>query len=380
MDNSTLSIITVCFLSSFVSTCLITPVIIKLYRRSGWDRPHSGHRQAVKDTHHGNIPRGGGLTVFCGILISLLPIGAFLMHFALESIKSESADLGLAAVVIIGLIAIQVLFAKVYLPLLFSSLLLTVTGWLDDIRDLSPWSRLVVNIVASIIVVIAGIQINFVTNPFGGVFELTFWSWLPPVLTIFYLVALTNIVNWSKGVDGQMPGVVAIAAAWVGFLAIRSGEYALAMPVAFIVSGAFAGFLIWNFYPQKIMPGYGGGSLAGFLLAVISIMAGAKIATLFMVLALPIADATFTILRRFIAGKSIFLGDRGHLHHKLLDRLHWGRRRIAIFYWCVTLLMGMLASILPTWGKIIAFLLVVVLVFAFLIYMKLSSQTAQKVV
>jgi hypothetical protein len=74
-----------------------------------------------------------------------------------------------------------------------------------------------------------------------------------------------------------------------------------------------------------------------------------------------------------LAGKSIFLGDRGHLHHKLLDKMGWGRRRIAIFYSLTTLGMGVLALVLPTWGKIMAFGVVVVLVFYFLIQVKLQK-------
>jgi len=353
----------VLWLASFAGSYLLVPRVIAWYRRHRWDKPHTGHRQGIKDTHHGQIPRGGGIAIYVGLLAGLICL-AILTMLSFHDFTTF----------------FDALIKTHYVPVLLAALLLALIGWQDDIRDLSPWPRMLINIIAAVIVIRVGIQIEFVTNPVGGVFDLTFWSWLPAILTVFYIVALTNIVNWSKGIDGQMPGTVALAAAWVGILAMRSGSYITAVPLAFIVSGAFAGFLIWNFYPQKIMPGYGGGSLAGFLLAVISIMAGAKIATLFMVLALPIADAIFTIMRRTIAGKSIFLGDRGHLHHKLLDRLHWGRRRIACFYWLVTLFMGMLASVLPTWGKITAFLLVVGLVFVFLIYMKLSSHKSQKVV
>ncbi len=379
------------WLCAFGVTYLLVPRVIKLYRRHGWDKPHSGHRQGIKDTHHGQIPRGGGLAIFGGIsftaiafmlflriIVMLVGVGVFSCLFG--GLSGRDCILDELNPSYLGNYDKYINSSVRYDAIILAALLLVIVGFLDDILDLKPYPRLIVNIIAACIVIAGGVIINYVTNPFGGVLDLTSWSWIPPTLTIFYIVALTNIVNWSKGIDGQMPGTVAIAAAWVGVLSLREGFYTQAAPLAFIVSGSFAGFLIWNFYPQKIMPGYGGGSLAGFLLAVISIMAGAKIATLFMVLALPIADATFTILRRFIAGKSIFLGDRGHLHHKLLDRLHWGRRRIAVFYWCTTLLMGILAQVLPTWGKIAAFLLVSGLVFAFLIYMKLSSQTAQKVV
>ena len=341
----TLAILSVSWWLAAVITWWCVPRVIAWYQRYRWDMPHQGRRQNIKDTHQGVVPRGGGIAIMIGILTAALVLLTW--------------DLQLIAIII-------------------GAMILTVVGWLDDVYDLSPFIRLIVNVLVAIMIVRAGMTIDFITNPFGsGVLALTSWPWLPPTLTVFYIVALTNITNWAKGIDGQMPGTVAMAAMWIGVLALRltAGINQTAI-LSLIVAGSFSGFLYWNFYPQKIMPGYGGGSLAGFLLSVLSIMAGAKIATLFMVLALPIADAIFTVMRRTIAGKSIFLGDRGHLHHKLLDRLHWGRRRIAVFYWGVTLLMGVLAQILPTWGKIVAFLLVTVGVFAFLIWMKISATSS----
>ena len=338
----TLVILSVSWWLAAVVTWWCVPRVIAWYRHYHWDRPHHGKRQNIKDTHQGIVPRGGGVAIMIGILAAALVL--------------LSWDWQLVAIIV-------------------GSMILTVVGWLDDVYDLSPLARLIVNILVAVMIVAAGMTIDFVTNPLGsGVLTLTFWPWLPPVLTVFYIVALTNITNWAKGIDGQMPGTVAMAAMWIGVLALRlTARVNQTAILSLIVAGSFSGFLYWNFYPQKIMPGYGGGSLAGFLLSVLSIMAGTKVATLFMVLALPIADALFTILRRTIAGKSIFLGDRGHLHHKLLDRLHWGRRRIAVFYWGVSLLMGVLAQVLPTWGKIVAFFLVTVGVFAFLIWAKISA-------
>jgi len=132
--------------------------------------------------------------------------------------------------------------------------------------------------------------------------------------------------------------------------------------------------LIWNFYPQKIMPGYGAGSLAGYFLAVLAILSGAKLATTLMVLAIPTADAIFTIARRLKAGKSPFWGDRGHLHHKLMDVLGWGRRRIAVFYWLSSLSLGVLSLYLPTMGKIITIGITTSLVFIFLIWAKQKQE------
>jgi UDP-GlcNAc:undecaprenyl-phosphate GlcNAc-1-phosphate transferase len=127
------------------------------------------------------------------------------------------------------------------------------------------------------------------------------------------------------------------------------------------------------------MPGYGAGSLGGYFLAVLSILSGAKIATTLMVLGVPTADAIFTILRRLRAGKSPFWGDRGHLHHKLMDVFGWGRRRIAIFYWTSTAVLGLLSLYLNTLGKIVTMMAVLVAVFGLLIWAKLKQlETAPK--
>lgn len=331
------------FSLAMLLTGAATPLVIWWYKKMGWDKAHAGKIQAFKDTHLKNVPRGGGLAIFLGFLLSVLVMGGW--------------NLSLQMIVL-------------------GAFLLTVMGVLDDIFDVNPFWRLLVNLIASGCVIYAGIMIDFVTNPFEtGVLRLDQWNWLPEVLTLVYLTFLMNITNWAKGVDGQMPGTVALAAIFIGFLALRltGNQVEQTSLLSFITAGCFVGFLWWNFYPQKIMPGYGGGSLGGFLLGVLSILSGAKLATLFMVLALPIADAIFTILRRLWAGKSPFWGDRGHLHHKLLDQFGWSRQQIAIFYWGVTLVMGVLALILPTWGKIIAFAVVVILTFIFLIRAKMLS-------
>ena len=122
------------------------------------------------------------------------------------------------------------------------------------------------------------------------------------------------------------------------------------------------------------MPGYGAGSLAGYFLSILAILSGAKVATTLMVLAIPTADGIFTIARRIIAGKSPFWGDRGHLHHKLMDNYGWGKRRIAIFYILSSAALGLLSLYLSTTGKIATILTTTLIVFSFLIYSKLKQK------
>lgn len=344
------------FLTAFISSLLIAPLIIKIYKNYNW-LDHPEQSKHVKITHAKAVPRGGGLIVFFGILFA----SAFFLKL----------DQQLLAIIL-------------------GALILTVVGVLDDIYDIHPVFRLGSGLFAALIVVGSGIGIAYISNPFGvGVIHLdqpqislnffgstkNIWV-LADVFALLFIVWNMNIVNWSKGVDGQMPGFVSIALVFIGILSTRFIDDPTQFNTAFlsfIVSGAFAGLLIWNWYPQKVMPGYGAGSLAGYFLAILAILSGAKVATMFMVLGLPTADAIFTILRRIIAGKSPLWGDRGHMHHKLLDVLKWGRRRIAIFYWLSSFLLGLLSLYLTTTGKLITMLIVFILVFSFLIWAKVTT-------
>jgi UDP-GlcNAc:undecaprenyl-phosphate GlcNAc-1-phosphate transferase len=334
----------------------ITPGIIWFYQKQKWveDPKKSKH---VKVIHDRPVPRGGGMVIFLSVLMSSLVF----LH----------PD-------------------KYLISILLGALVLAVLGFIDDIYDIHPFIRLIGGFVAAMIVVSAGIGIAYITNPLGsGVIYLnqpqvvlnlfgkirTIWV-IADILAILFIVWNMNIVNWSKGLDGQMPGFVSIAAVFIGLLSYRfiddPSQFNTAH-LAFIIAGAFAGFLLWNFYPQKIMAGYGAGSLAGYFLAILAILSGAKVATTLMVLAVPTADAVFTVGRRLVAGKSPFWGDRGHLHHKLMDVLGWGKRRIALFYWASTFIMGWLSLYLNTVGKIVTMAVTTSIVFGFLIWAKLYS-------
>jgi len=347
------------FLLSFGLAFGITPAIIWLYKKNDWvDDPEQ--LTHAKKTHTKAVPRGGGLVIFISVLIAVL-------------------------------LLLQV--DKFLIGILGGALILACVGVLDDIFDIHPIWRLLAGLVAGLCVVGTGIGIAYITNPFSdGVIHLnqpqialylfgkqrTIWI-IADLFALMFITWNMNIVNWSKGVDGQMPGFVGIACLFIGFLSYQFIDDPTQFNTAhlsFIVSGAFLGYLYWNWYPQKSMPGYGGGSLAGYFLSVLAILSGAKVATALMVLGIPTADAVFTILRRLWAGKSPIWGDRGHLHHKLLDVLGWGRRRIAIFYWLSSLLLGVLSLYLNTTGKIITMITTFGLVFSFLIWAKVTQNTS----
>jgi UDP-GlcNAc:undecaprenyl-phosphate/decaprenyl-phosphate GlcNAc-1-phosphate transferase len=313
------------FLVTAMIAGVVSPIVILFYKKWGWlDDPTTQTHPKIVHTYP--VPRGGGLVILTALIVG---IGIFL------GIDKHSIGI-LAGAIIIGLV-----------------------GILDDRRSLSPYWRLVAGFLAAGCVVIAGIGIAFITNPWGGgVIHLnqlqipifiggvlhTIWVW-SDLFALLWIVWCMNMLNWSKGVDGQLPGIVVVAAIVIGILSFRFTEDVTQWSVvrlAAITAGAYLGLLVWNFYPQKMMPGYGAGALSGYLLAILSILSGAKLATLILVLGVPMIDAIYVVINRLKQRRSPVWGDRGHFHHKLLD-LGWGKRRVAGFYWLVTMILGGLA-------------------------------------
>jgi len=337
------------------ATWIITPLVIQiaLWFRLVDDpkiRYHPAH------THKGIVPRAGGLALLVGFLASVilfLPI------------------------------------TKLILGVIVGSVLLVIVGLADDKQDVNPYLRLLTNAVAALVVVGVGAGIPYITNPLGGILRLDAWrvsftffgqhSVLPiaDLFAFLWIMWTMNIVGWSAGVDGQMPGFVAISAFILGLLSLRfslSDPSQLVVTVlAFIVSGAFLGFLPWNFYPQKIMPGYGGKTLAGFLLGLLGILSYGKLGTALLVLGVPMIDAAYTLIRRLGKKKSPVLADRGHLHHRLLD-LGWGKRRVALFYWGVSAILGAIALSVTSAQKVFTLLLLAVGVGGFFVWVNFFTQ------
>ena len=305
-------------------------------------RSHPAH------THTGIIPRAGGLPIYLSILIMSL--------FFLS-------------------------ISKIVFGILIASFFLIILGLLDDAYDLSPYLRFIINVLISALVIAFGLGIPYISNPLGGVIHLDFWQipinffghhtiWVvADLLAIIWLTWTTNMINWSKGIDGQLPGFVAITAIFLGLLSQRfTGHDISAQSVtilSFIVAGAYLGFLPFNYYPQKIMPGYGGGALAGFLLGIISILTFGKVGTAVLILSIPMIDAVYTMIRRLKKKQSPFRADWGHFHHRLLE-IGWGKRRIAWFYWLISLILGIASLFLAGIEKLIAFITIAILLLAFM--------------
>ncbi|MBI2195821.1 MAG: undecaprenyl/decaprenyl-phosphate alpha-N-acetylglucosaminyl 1-phosphate transferase [Candidatus Levybacteria bacterium] len=335
IQNITGNIIFAPFFISFIATVIATPLSLILIKRFGIIDDPSKHKHPAI-IHKVPIPRGGGIPLFIGVAV-----GSFML----------------------------LPLTNIVWALLFAAFIALSIGVLDDKYDLSPYIRLPVNILCAIIVVASGVSIPFITNPLGGIFYLN--SILLPlniplsdVVAVVWIVWVMNMLNWSKGVDGQMPGVVAISAIVIGLLSLRFGPFdslsILSAKLSFIIAGASLGFLVFNFYPAKIFPGYGATAIY-LLLAAVSMLSSAKLATAVLVMGVPMIDGVFTISRRVLTGRSPFWHDNKHLHHLLLN-FGFGQRHIALFYWIISAILGSLSLLLSSRGKLFALIMVGIIV------------------
>jgi UDP-GlcNAc:undecaprenyl-phosphate GlcNAc-1-phosphate transferase len=316
---------------AFLIATFSTPLIIKLVTALGLiDDPREKKHPKVIHTYP--VPRGGGLAILLAI------IGATIFFLPLDQ---HTLAIGAGAII------------------------LTFLGLADDKWNLSPYLRLAFQFIAAWIPIAAGIGITFLSNPFNGIVDLSSYGSLPNIITLLWIVTLMNFLNMgAKGVDGQLPGVVTIASATIAILSLQFSADIAQWPViilASITAGAYLGFLPWNLYPQKIMPGFGGSNLAGYLLGISSILSTTKVGVLTVVLGVPLIDTGYTIIRRISQGKSPIWGDTGHLHHRLLQ-LGWSKMGVAAFYWSVTAVLGIIALNLNTLGKIYTIIGLIILI------------------
>lgn len=236
------------------------------------------------------------------------------------------------------------------LGLLIGSTLILASGIIDDKYNLSPKAKMGFQILAAIILVVFGVRIEFFTNPFNMGQSLVFLEFLSVPITIFWIVGITNTINLIDGLDGLAAGVSMISSVSLMFIARSFGFYDISI-LAAIVAGACLGFLPYNFNPAKIFMGDAGALFLGFVLSYISIegvMKSAAALTIFvpvLILAVPVFDTAFAMVRRKLSGKSMVAADKGHLHHRLL-RLGLNQKQTVLVLYFISIVFGLLANLL----------------------------------
>ncbi|MBI4098721.1 MAG: undecaprenyl/decaprenyl-phosphate alpha-N-acetylglucosaminyl 1-phosphate transferase [Candidatus Magasanikbacteria bacterium] len=233
----------------------------------------------------------------------------------------------------------------------FGGLIIVIGGTIDDRYNLKPRMQIIFPILGIMVALLGGVRLSHITNPLGGVLQLGAFGAL---LAFVWLLGMTYTVKLLDGLDGLATGIVGIGALMIFALSQFTRFYQPDVALlAFIVAVACAAFLLFNFHPASIFLGESGSLFLGYLLGVLAIIAGGKIATTLLVMGLPILDVAWVIIRRLFQGKSVIVGDAGHLHHRLL-RGGFSHRGAVIFMYAVSVTFGILTLVLQSKQKLIA--------------------------
>ena len=341
--------IAIAFLIAFLTAFMATPYTIKLAKKVGAVDTPNDERRINKIT----MPRLGGLAVLAGFFVSVIYL---LITMTIENKINLYQDSYLTKL----------------LGFVIGSLILGIVCFIDDAKGVSPLIKLTAQLLAALVVMKFGIRIDNLDIPFIDVN--TFGAWFYPVLTICWIVGITNAMNLIDGLDGLATGISLISCLSLLIIFSLNGSPLISIVLITALGGALCGFLPYNFNPAKTFIGDTGSNFLGYCLSIISILGIAKTYTAIvivaplMVLALPIFDTLSSIVRRVIHGKSlkaIIKPDAEHLHHKMLKKGFTQKQAVLIMYG-ISATLGMFAIILMESGiwKALSFAIMIVLIIA----------------
>jgi UDP-GlcNAc:undecaprenyl-phosphate/decaprenyl-phosphate GlcNAc-1-phosphate transferase len=339
-----LPIIVGAFLLAAIIAFVATPPIHRFVRRYRiMDHPDP------RRIHDRPLPRGGGVSV----VIAFVLVGGGIVLLG-GSLSGMPAPRTVTATHILGLFG--------------GAILATVIGAIDDRFDLRARWQFVGQLAVAGVAVATGIVIRDISNPFApGNIDFAFGVGV--AFTVVWIVGMINSLNFIDGLDGLSSGIALIAAVTLGLLSLSTAvNQPLVAIFCFVLAGGLLGFLRWNFYPAVIFQGTAGVMFLGYVLGVLAILGSAKIIVALLVLAVPIIDTFWVIVRRMSSGRSPFTPDRGHIHHRLLD-LGLSHRSTVLVIYIVCAFLGLMSLLVSSATGVIAFLgaLVVLGVIAFLL-------------
>lgn len=338
--------IAIAFLLAFIIAFMATPYTIKIARKVGAvDVPKDQRRM-----HKKAMPKFGGPAVILGFLVA---VGYLLIVMTLEHK--------------INLFGLEQYGMKL-LGMFLGIIVISIFCIFDDIVTIKPLTKLAGQVIAAIIVVAFGVRINEITPAFLATNELK--EAFSILLTIGWIVGVTNAINLIDGLDGLSAGISVISAVSLMIIFVLNGSPLISILLITALAGALVGFLPFNFAPAKTFIGDTGSNFLGFSLSIISILGVAKTYTAAVIvlpllaLGLPIFDTVWAIIRRLIRGKSIkaiFKADKGHLHHLIVARGFSQKQAVLILYG-IAATFGLFAIITLESGvwKALSFLLMVI--------------------
>lgn len=325
-------------------TFLLSPVVRYFMRRARvMDEPSIRGRKI----HKKKIPYGGGVAIVISFFAVLYVATHFFGHIGqdvrLYTIRGMCIGI---AVLLLG-------------------------GFIDDKYSLRPRYQMIFPILAALVSIASGIGLESVTNPTGGMLSLNQIQFsidgigrlvvFADLLVFLWLMGMMYTTKLLDGLDGLVTGIAVIGGVFIFFVARQPQWFQPEVQVlAIIFAGATLGFLPWNYHPAKMFLGEGGSLMLGYMLGVLAIVSGSKIATTLLVMGVPILDVARVILMRLFKRQSPFLGDSEHLHFRLLRSGLSQKQTVWLFY-LIAFLFGMSALFLQNRHQLIAFIFLFVL-------------------
>lgn len=304
------------FVTAFVLALIFSPAAIKLAPKIGAiDIPKDGRRMHTKA-----MPRFGGLAIYVGTIASLAIYGG----------QNEKI-----------------------IPVIIGGTMIYMLGVADDLKNLSAGVKFGAQLLVAVLMYYMGLRIKFIANYFGEG-TLHFGEVVCFIVTVLWIVGITNTINLIDGLDGLAAGIAAISSLSIAYVAyIHGDEYGMMIVclAMLALAGGCLGFLPFNFFPAKIFMGDGGSLFLGFMIAAMSVVGPLKRSTVIavvvpvVVLGIPIFDTFFAILRRIINRRPIMEADKGHLHHRLMAS-GYGQRRAVLMLYGISAIMGMAAVLI----------------------------------
>ncbi len=298
---------------AYIFGVFLVPLVISFSKKEGLvDLPNE------RKIHKIPVSRLGGVAIWTSTMLTFLSL-VFLSYYPYGSLLSG---------------------------ILLGSSLMFLLGLVDDIYNLNAKFKLFIQLSIATVVYLLGVKIHSI--PFLGGVDLGFWSY---PITLLWIVGISNAVNFIDGVDGLAGSVITVNSITLAIIAIcMTPSNPIVALIGFILAGAMLAFLTYNFNPAKIFMGDSGALFSGFLLATISIVGVMKAATLtlllpFVVLAVPIMDIVFSSTRRICKGKSPFVADAEHIHHKLLHA-GFSQKKTVLILTSVAIIAGAIASLI----------------------------------
>lgn len=328
------------FISVFILSIIFTP-LIRRYALEKKIVDYPGHRKI----HKSPIPLLGGLAIFFSFFLVLSYFVFFTPY-------------------ILG----KTLALKQLIGVFIAGLFLMIGGFLDDKYNLPPKKQFIWPLLAVLTIIISGVGVKYITNPFGGEINLEirnffifnflgsphYFSFPADILTLFWLLGMIYTTKFLDGLDGLVSGITAIGSLIIFGLCLFTIFFQPEVGfIAIILAGAYLGFLMFNWHPAKIFLGEGGSTFSGFMLGILAIISGGKFATTLLVVGIAVLDVAWIIIRRVILEHhSPFLADKKHLHFRLLD-IGFSHRQTVLLLYFLALFFGLATFFLKSMGKLV---------------------------